>query len=78
MRRPKLYYFMSVLLLFVFLITGLIGCGKDAGTLGSNPDEDSNSSEESSDDSVKVGVLLSFTGPYAPLAEGSKTVLNFT
>lgn len=63
--------------LFIFTMSVLMvissACGNTSDTGGGSRDSDnSGGSSEPQDQSVNIGIILSFTGPYAPLAEGVK------
>lgn len=58
----------SGLLFFVFIcsVLFLVACSNESESATNDADAGGNSDN----DTLKVGVMLSFTGPYAPLAEG--------
>lgn len=80
MRKGESFKKLSIVTLFlVLLLVALAACGGGSESSSSNDEEESSTesdsaeveeSEDASDDPLKVGIMLSFTGPYAPLAEG--------
>ncbi len=62
--------------LFVFTIATLMfilgACGGDSNATGGKEEGKANASSTDDGETIKIGVMLSFTGPYAPLAESVK------
>ncbi len=78
MEKKDSFKKLTILTLFLAsLLVALAACGGNSESTGSDSEDDSSTdltdaggSEDSLDDPLKVGIMLSFTGPYAPLAEG--------
>src|SRR5690606_16755298 len=71
MRKIKFKKVSLLVTLLALVLIGLIGCGGASESSGdSNGEEAASTSNNGSGDKLKVGIMLSFTGPYAPLAEG--------